>query len=89
MILNDWSLFVEKHIFNDGTHIRHSPAGIDDVSVSAKVTKTKFENVKKYSVERNRLNLNDELFPLISAAHWCLQAVCSSSNCARCTGLDV
>jgi hypothetical protein len=38
VMCNDCSLFVEKHMFKDGTHIRHSPVGIDEVSVSADVT---------------------------------------------------
>ena len=46
---------------------------------------TWFINIEARS---NILNLNDELFPLISAAHWWRQAVCNSSNCIRCIGLD-
>ena len=41
MIFNDCNLFVEKHIFNDGTHIRHSPVGTNEESVSAEVTDRK------------------------------------------------
>lgn len=29
-IFNDCSLFVEKHMFNDGTHIRQSPGETED-----------------------------------------------------------
>jgi len=41
MIFNDCNLFVEKHIFNDGTHIQHSPDEIDEESASADETKRK------------------------------------------------
>jgi hypothetical protein len=52
MMLNGCNLFVEKHIFNNGTLIRHSPVGIDEISVSADVT-NKIEYSKVQSTTKN------------------------------------
>jgi hypothetical protein len=69
MRFNDCNLFVEKHIFNDGTHIRHSPIGIDDESISDDVTNKEYKEDIWTRKKKSILSLNDELFPLISAAH--------------------
>ena len=64
------NLFVEKHMFSAATAIRHSPAGgIDVGSMSLVGTETNFVAKEKREMKCDELNLNEELFPLISAAH--------------------
>jgi hypothetical protein len=57
MMLNGCNLFVEKHIFNNGTLIRHSPVGIDEISVSADVTNEK--RIFKSSINNKKTNIRE------------------------------
>ena len=52
-IVNDCNLFVEKHIFNDGTHIRHSSVGTDEESVSDVVARIELKSQRERKESNN------------------------------------